>query len=190
MLRELGAETLRADDASRELLREDSRLLSEIRERLGSDLFRPDGSLDRARTAALIFSDPQARRTLEEITHPPMVQWLAQRLEALRRRRVPPAIAVVEAAILTHMGARPLVDCVVRVDAPYDVRCQRLQERDKISREEAERRLALQEGMGLSVEAADHVLDAGGSLEETREHVRALWGVLVAEAGRKAGSSS
>jgi dephospho-CoA kinase len=180
MLHELGAQTLRADDASRELLSRDSCLLSEIRTRLGSDLFRPDGSLDRARTAALIFADAQARRTLEQITHPPMVQWLRQRLDGLRTSCRPPAIAVVEAAILTHMGARSLVDCVVRVDAPYDVRRARLQARDGISGEEAERRLRLQEEMGLSVEAADYVLDTSGSLDETRGRVKALWDVLLA----------
>jgi dephospho-CoA kinase len=185
MLRDLGAATLRADDASRELLSRDSCLLCEVRERLGERLFRPDGSLDRAATAALIFADPEARRTLERILHPPMVAWLRDRLEELRRACTPPKIAVVEAAILTHMGARSLVDCVVRVDAPYDVRRRRLQERDGISAQEADRRLQLHEEMGLSTEQADYVLDAGGSLEETRERVKALYAELLREAARK-----
>lgn len=190
MLRELGAATLRADDASRELLSGESCLLSEIRKRLGSHLFRPDGTLDRAATAALIFADPEARRALERITHPPMVAWLRDQLENLRRTCPPPKIAVVEAAILTHMGARPLVDCVVRVDAPYEVRRRRIQERDGISADEADRRLRLQEEMGLSAEDADYVLDASGSLEETREQVRDLYQVLLREAERRTPSGS
>lgn len=186
-LRELGAQTLRADDASRELLAKDERLLSEVREQLGAQLFREDGTLDRRATAALIFADADARRRLEKITHGPMVQWLREQLDALRRIPDPPTIAVLEAAILTHMGARSLVDCVVRVWAPREECLRRICARDGVSEAEAERRLALQDGMGLFDEPADHVLDTSGSLEDTGRLVEELWSVLLAEAANQSG---
>lgn len=182
MLRELGAAVLRADDASRELLAPGSRLLSEVRAHLGDAVFRADGSLDRSRTAALIFSDEQARRKLEALVHPPMVQWLRQRLEELRQRPDPPPVAVVEAAVLTHMGARHLVDRVIRVAAPPEVCLARVQERDHVSADVVAQRLAVQQQLGLFDEPADFVLDTTGTLAQTRERVRALWGKLQAEA--------
>ncbi len=186
MLREHGAEVLRADDASRELLCCDQRLLSEIRNSLGEGLFRADGSLDRGQTAALIFADAQARRRLEAILHPPMVQWLRQQVARWRQAPAPPAVVVIEAAILRHMGAAGLVEGIVRVAAPRELCLARLQARDGISAAEAADRLAIQEAMGLFVEPADCVLDTTGSLDDTRRRVDRLWDELLARsaAGR------
>jgi dephospho-CoA kinase len=179
VLRELGAETLRADDASRELLATDECLLHEIQARLGSGVFRPDGTLDRRQTASLIFADPQARAQLEAIMHPPMVRWLARRLEELRQRRCPPKLVVLEAAILNHMGARGLVESVVRVWAPREECLRRLQERDGLPPEEAVARMSIHDRLGLFDESADYVLDTSGSLEQTKSRTVAWFHQLM-----------
>lgn len=185
MVRELGADSLRADAASRELLSSDSRLLFRIREHLGDGVFRDNGSLDRGRTAALIFANDAARAQLDTIMHPPMLDWLRERLTEFRRRECPPEIVVLEAAILTHMGARQLVDAVVRVHAPRDECLARLQARDHLTPEEAATRLAVHERLGLFSEPADYVLDTSGSLEQTRHRVTDLWDRLLEAARRK-----
>ena len=183
VLSELGAECLRADDASRELLASDMRLLTEIRGQLGAAVFGPDGRLDRKRAAELVFRDASARARLEHILHPPMVAWLRERLDDLRQLAAPPAVAVIETAILTHMGARPLVDCVVRVDAPRLVCQQRLQARDNVSPQGVGALLDTHEGLGLFDEPADYVVNGAGSLEQTHEEARALWKWLRERAG-------
>lgn len=180
VFRELGATCLRADDASRELLSTDTRLLGEIREDFGDGVFRADGSLDRRRLAEVIFHDPAQRRRLEQITHGPMVSWLRDRLQELERLPEPPRVVVLEAAILSHMGARELVDLTVRVHAPPEECLKRIQERDRIPLEQARERLALHEQLGLFAEDADYVLDASGTEEQTRDRARALWLALLA----------
>ena len=130
----------------------------------------------------MIFRDNQAREKLEAIVHPEMVEWIRRRLAELRQASRPPEIVVLEAAILTHMGLRPLVDAVVRMGATPEVCLARLQERDGISRDEARTRLAVHEAMGLFGEAADYVLDTSGTLEQTRAEVKRVWGELVAKA--------
>lgn len=180
VFRELGAECLRADDASRELLSTSARLLGEIRQYFGDGVFRADGSLDRSRLADLIFRDPAARRRLEQITHGPMVAWLRDRLEELERLPEPPQVVVLEAAILSHMGGRGLVDLTVRVHASPEECLERIQARDRITREQARERLALHEQLGLFAEDADYVLDTSGTEEETRDRVKALWPALLA----------
>ena len=184
VFRQLGAECLRADDASRELLDCDTRLLIAVGKELGPCVLQEDGSLDRRRTAQLIFADPGARARLEAVMHPPMVHWLRSRLACLSSRKHPPEIVVLEAAILTHMGVRPLTDTLVRVDASRGDCLARIQARDGLSPQQASERLALHEQLGLFTEPADHILSASGSLEETRRRVRSLWGRLSDEARR------
>jgi dephospho-CoA kinase len=178
-LRLRGAACLRADDASRELLGSDQRLLALVRDTLGDSAFTPDGALDRRRTAQLVFADPAARAALEAIVHPPMVAWLRERLGALRGEPHPPAVAVVEAAILTHMGARGLVDVVVRVWAPPETCAARIAQRDGVSLEQARKRVALHVALGLFDEPADRVLDTSGSLEVTGSRVSEMWDWLT-----------
>lgn len=182
LLRELGAECLRADDASRELLSKDMRLVSRVAERLGSDLVRGDGSLDRARTAALIFDSPDARVQLEQIVHPPMLAWLRDHIDELRGRDHEPQVAVVEAANLTQIGARELVDAVVRLEAPLNVCAERVQARDGVSLQQAMARLELHRRLGLFTEPADHVLDTSGTMQQTHCRTRRLWQELLAQA--------
>ncbi len=189
LLSRRGAVGLRADDASRELLAPPSRLTPRIAAELGERVLSEDRSLNRARTAALIFHDAAARRRLEAILHPPMVEWLRERLQELRQGPRPPAVAVVEAAILTHMGARPLVDLLVRVHAPPGVCVRRLQERDGLSAAEAEERVATHQALGLFEEPADFVLDTSGSLADTARQVAQLWEDLVGLAAGVAGAA-
>ncbi len=104
-LARLGAAVIRADDISREVTAPGSPTLEAVLQEFGREYRRPDGSLDRGRMARLIFTDPAARRRLERIVHPPMVQAIRNRLRDLRQSSAPPPAAVVEAANLIEMGA-------------------------------------------------------------------------------------
>lgn len=52
--------------------------MAALRQRFGDDVADASGALDRARMRALVFSDPDAKRTLESILHP-MIGAEAQR---------------------------------------------------------------------------------------------------------------
>lgn len=179
-LAELGAAALRADDASRELLKVDSRLLSEIKQCLGAGIFQADGSLDRKATASLIFQNPEARLKLEGILHGPMVQWLKAQIDALQQAPQPPEMVVIEAAILTHMGARPLCDVITRVWAPREICLQRMSRRDNISSAEAENRMSIHDNLGLFDEPADYVIDTSGTVAQTDRNIEDFWRWLQA----------
>ena len=181
LLASRGAENLRADDASRELLRDGSCLLPLVMSLLGDGVFRPDGSLDRRATAALIFADEPARRELEGLLHPRMVAWLRTHLAQIANRIGPPRVAVLEAAVLTHMGARSLCDRVVRVWAPRDVCLKRICARDGITLPEAEARMSIHDALGLFDETADRVIDTSGSPADTHHSVASLWDWLSSQ---------
>src|SRR6185436_9549103 len=70
MLRELGAEVVDADQVARDVVAPGTPALSEIIDAFGREMLLPDGTLDRKRLAARVFSDARSRMTLNSITHP------------------------------------------------------------------------------------------------------------------------
>ncbi len=88
----------------------------------GTGVLAADGSVDRPRLAARVLSDPTARQRLELLVHP-LVQWeIEVWLEGLAAAPTPPAVAVVEAALLVETGAWRGYHRLVVVEAPLPLR--------------------------------------------------------------------
>jgi dephospho-CoA kinase len=176
-----GAALIRADDVSREVVAPGSPTLQAVIREFGEQYRRPDGSLDRAALGKVVFADPAARRRLERIVHPPMVEAIRRRLAALREGSAPPAMAVVEAANLFEMGARSLVDLVVLVTAPAEVRLARLISRDGLTEAEARARLRTHDDLAIEDHPADFVLSNDASPAELRAQVQRLCTQIAAQ---------
>lgn len=136
MFRDLGAETLRADDVARELVRPGSSLLAQIVSEFGREMLTPEGELDRERMGGLIFEDEQARARYDALFHPVLQRAMVDRIREARRNSGARLLAV-EAAIMGQLGLADELDGLVFVDAPEDVRVKRLLLRDGGSRERA-----------------------------------------------------
>lgn len=134
-------------------------LVPQLEKALGSPLRRADGTLDKARLAALIFSDDAARETLESIVYPILLKDFLR----WRSRQEAPFVVLESAIILSKPVFDGLADAVVLVSAPEELRIQRVMQRDGLSREEVLRRLSAQ---NLPMEKVDVVLLNEGSPEE------------------------
>ena len=179
MLEELGAATLRADDVSRELLQPGQPVFEQVRTAFGDEYLTPEGELQRKKIAALIFADPQARKRLNRIMHPPMVQRLRELASDYRQAANPPPVVAIEAAILHQMGLDQIVDRVLLVTTCQQTRIERLCQRDGISNQQAQQRVELHDELGLGQVEADYIIDTNGKLSETRQQVTNLWAQLM-----------
>jgi dephospho-CoA kinase len=177
LLESLGARTVAADELSREVLAPGQPAISLVREAFGEEFFDAAGTLQRRKLGDLVFGDEAARQRLDGIVHPLMTAALRRRLEQWREAQVP--VAVVESAVLEEMGARPLVDRVVLVTAPFPVRLRRLMARDGMGETEARRRLEAHRRLGLETPAADVMIENAGDCEKLRTRVEHLWAELV-----------
>jgi dephospho-CoA kinase len=177
ILESLGAHTVAADELSRQVLAPNAPALSSVREAFGDAYFDAEGNLIRKALGNLIFSDETARRRLDAIVHPMMTDLLRQKLEQWRHEGV--AVAVVESAVLEEMGALSLVDVLVRVDAPRNVRAARLQARDNLTAAEAEARLQAHERLALDAPATEYAIINDDNDESLRRRVEQLWRTLV-----------
>jgi dephospho-CoA kinase len=177
-LREAGVPIVDADVVSREVVAPGTPALTAIRKRFGPDAVRRDGTMDRVRVGQIVFKDKRARLDLEAIIHPAVVKAINDFFAALPKRT---PFAVADIPLLFETGRDKEFDAVVVVACPRDMQLQRLMERNKFSKEDAERRLAAQLPIDQKVKKATHVIKTDGSFDETNAQVDALIQTLTAK---------
>ncbi|VWC20409.1 dephospho-CoA kinase [Burkholderia pseudomultivorans] len=125
-----------------------------IKQAFGPDFVAADGSLDRARMRTLIFSDDDARRRLEAITHP-LIRAETDR-EAREARG---AYVIYVVPLLVESGNwKTRADRVLVVDCPVETQIARVMRRNGFTREQVEAIIARQATRDARLAAADDVI--------------------------------
>ncbi len=167
-----GIPVIDADQLARDVVLPGSEGLRQIVEFFGRAVLQADGTLDRAALAEIIFSEPSARHKLESILHPAIKALAEIRLDVFRQQGVPAVFYM--APLLVEAGATDRVDEVWVVYVDRVTQLERVQKRDLLSYEEAEKRLAAQMSMDLKRTYARIVIDNCGGVEALQEKVAAL----------------
>ena len=175
LLEQRGALVVDADLIAREVVAPGTPGLAAISEAFGSGVLAPDGSLDRAALAAVVFADPDARRRLDAIVHP-LVRARATEIAAAA-----PADAVVvnDVPLLVETGQAAAYDVVLVVEADSSVRVERLVQRG-LAAEDARARMVAQASDEQRRAVADVVLDNSGTPDDLAAQVDAFWTERVA----------
>ncbi|MEZ4598502.1 MAG: dephospho-CoA kinase [Syntrophotaleaceae bacterium] len=181
IFRQFGAAVVSADVLAREVVRPGSAVLAAIAEHFGRGILYETGSLNRKAMAELIFRDPGARSALNTITHPAIAELADRKFDELKRSGA--QLIVYDVPLLFEAGAERQVDKVLVVNLDREQQLLRLQKRDGISLDQAEKRIASQMPLREKVARADFVIDNSGSLEETVRQVRELLDRLGAGPG-------
>ncbi len=167
VFRELGCRVLDADQTARDVVRKGTPGLSKIVEAFGQSVIAADGELDRPKMAAIVFADEEKRLLLNSIVHPLVFeaqnQWLAD-----REAEDPDGIAIVDAALMIESGGYKRFDKLIVVWCEPDIQLQRLKRRDRLSEDEAEKRVRSQMPQDEKKKFADFLIDTSGSFESTR----------------------
>lgn len=170
MLAERGALVIDADALAREVVAPGSEGLAEIVAAFGPQMLLPDGSLDRQALADIVFDDPEARTTLNAITHP----RIATRTAEIMKAAAPGQVVVHDVPLLVENELAPAYDLVVVVIASPETRLARLAERG-MPGEEARRRMAAQATDDERRAVADVVIDNDGTWTDLQAQVERLW---------------
>jgi dephospho-CoA kinase len=167
-----GAAIVDADILAREAVAPGSPGAARVREAFGESVM--DGeAVDRAALRRLVFADPAARERLEAIVHPEVAR-LRKREEA-RLRADGQGIVVHDIPLLFEVGLADAFDMVVLVDAPAEVRAERLVRDRGLDRDEAWRLIRAQLSSSAKRGRSDVVIDNTGSLAELRARAEAAW---------------
>jgi len=168
----LGVPVIDADQLARDAVAPESPGLALVRARFGPSVLRADGTLDRPALAAIVFADPIARADLESIVHPQVYrrigEWFANQPPGTR-------MAIADIPLLFETGHEHDFDVIVVCACAPVEQLRRLVERDGLSEDAAQARLAAQWPIGEKAARADHVIRTDGSFEETDAQVRLVY---------------
>jgi dephospho-CoA kinase len=193
-----GAVVIDADLVARDVVAPGSAGEEAVLDHFGTGVQRPDGHLDRAALAAIVFADSTERLALEAITHPliraeidtRVASFAAKEPDGAARTTATPLVVVIELPLLDRRRQQEYrFDVVVVVDAPEDVAVQRAVRRG-MSEADARARLAAQPAAAERLALADRDLVNDGDLEHLERAVDELWAWLVVQPSSPAGQAS
>lgn len=178
MLADRGAVILDADVFARAAVEPGTAALEAVLGRFGASVLAPDGGLDRAKLASIVFGDPASLRDLEAIVHPEVHRMTSDGIAA---RSGTDEVVVLVNPLLVEMGDHERCDVLVVVDAAPETRIARLVARG-MDEADARARLAVQMPLEQKTAIADIVLDNDGTLGELERQVEERWPELAERA--------
>lgn len=152
-----GIAVIDADKIARAVTEKGTPCLAALTKVFGERILQADGSLDRKRTAALIFSDMDANARYSAIIFPYIIRQI--RLETKRYESAGASIIVLDAPTLFESGLDRQCSAIVSVVAEEKSRLARILCRDGITREEALRRMRAQHSEAFFRTHSDAVIE-------------------------------
>jgi dephospho-CoA kinase len=174
----LGVPVIDADVLAREAVAPGTPALRAIVDRFGAGIVHPDGMLDRAALARIIFTDAAARADLESIVHPDVYRRIREWSVNL-----PPhtRLAIADIPLLFETGHDHDFDKVIVCACEPEEQVRRLVARDGLTHAEARARLAAQWPIEEKAARANYVIRTDGTRAETDAQVKALFDRLTAQ---------
>jgi dephospho-CoA kinase len=175
---ELGCRVLDADQTAREVVMPGTPGLKALVEFFGRDILATDGTLDRKRLGALVFADQSKREQLNYILHPFIIARQDEILNGWEAED-PKGIGIVDAALMIESGGYKRFDKLIVVHCRPEVQLERLMLRDKLSRDEALRRINSQMPQEEKQKFADYLIDTSDGFELTRSRTVEIYNQLI-----------
>ncbi len=167
---EHGAGIVDMDDIAHKLTAPGGRAMAVIRREFGDEFVSEDGSLDRARMRVLVFQDPSARKRLENILHPMILQEAVDEAAQLDRDYL-----VFVIPLLTEQSIwQGIASYVLVVDCPEELQIQRVMARSNMRREQVESIMATQATRAERKAIADDVILNDDGVEKLSAVVASL----------------
>lgn len=138
--------------------------LKEIAAAFSDDVITPEGRLDRAKVADIVFSDEEKLKLLDRLIYPYITFYIVAAVRELSR--IGGNLILLDAPTLFESGADVMCDVIVSVTADKELCAERIMKRDGISREKAEKRLSSQHGADFFREHTQYCIENSGDIAE------------------------
>lgn len=170
LLSEYGVHIIDTDMIAREVTGKGSQCLKELVGYFGSEIVRPDGTLDRRLLASRAFSDDKKRAELNRITHKYIKKRVIEDIKASGA-----SLTAIDGAVIIGSSIEPLCAFIVSVTADRELRLERIMERDALSGEQAAMRIDAQPDNEFYEKNSKYVIHNNGDAEELKRQIREFY---------------
>ena len=170
-----GAIIIDADAIVREVQLPGSPVLAELASKFGPEVLAADGSLDRQAVANIVFTDPEALKSLNAIVHPAVGKEMNRRMIEQRTTK---NVVILDIPLLTENPREGLQGKIV-VDVPVEVQVERLVKFRGFDEADARARISRQATREQRLLTADFVIDNSLDLESLIPQIDKVWDWLV-----------
>jgi dephospho-CoA kinase len=171
---EKGYPLIKADDLSKDILKNDKEVKEKVINEFGKDSFI-NNEINKKFLAEKIFSDPVNVAKVNSILHPKV----KKKIETLTKEYFKECdIVFTEAALIYEADMEFMFDYVVLITADYEVRKLRAVNEAKLSEKDFQKRNENQIKDEEKRKRADFVFENNGSIDELKEKVNVLITIL------------
>lgn len=146
------------DSEAKRLMLENAEIRKGLIKLLGNDVYQENGELNKPLVAGYLFADKQNAERINSVVHPQVKADFNRWAMKQDKRWV-----ALESAILFESGFEDVVDFVVAVYAPVEIRLKRVQERDGVTESQVRKRMAAQLDDETKCNRSDFVIINDGS---------------------------
>ncbi len=168
-----GFTVIDSDKMAHEITAPGGKAIPYIREYFGDSYICPDGSMDREAMRNLVYSNPEALKTLEAGTTQVVVQDMKERMEAEAARGAR-AIFLAIPLFFESGESTSAYDAVWSVVADSETRIRRVMNRDGLEEEMVRKIMAKQVSDSIRLKASSDVIDNSGNLSSLHLQVDQL----------------
>jgi len=176
-----GIPSIDADKLAREIVEPGKPALAELREYFGDEIIDENGALLRKKLANIAFSDPEKLKNLNRITHAYIAKLMREYVEKYKAEGY--THILYDAPVLIEGGFNKKCDCVVCVLSNKETRIARIMNRDSLSREEAERRIGVQQTDEFYISHSNYVIRNDSDPDEARRQTNEVIDKILASGG-------
>jgi len=170
ILEEIGAYIIDADKLGHSAYLPHSEIWEEVVKEFGDGVLLPDEEIDRKKLGSIVFNDPVQLAKLNEIMHPRMGKMVENLIEGADAE-----VVVVEAALLLEAGWDALVDEVWCTGASEDIVVDRLEARNGLNKEEAQKRIKAQMSVDERKSRSQVMIENNGDLAQLTAVIEKIW---------------
>lgn len=173
-----GIKIVDADKIARDVVKIGEPAYEKVVETFGHSILHSDQSIHRAKLGEIIFNDKNQRQALNAIVHPAVrKEMLHQRDLAVKSGE---KAVVLDIPLLFESKLTHFVEQILVVSVEPTIQMERLMQRNTLTREEAESRIASQIPVQEKEALADAVISNNGTKEDSYEQLEAIlkeWGI-------------
>jgi dephospho-CoA kinase len=164
-----GVTVLDADQLAREVIEQNTPGFQSIVDYFGSDIIGEDGSIDRAKLRQEIFDDKEKKKAIESITHPLVLDLMAERIAASTS-----PYSIIMVPLIFETNSMSAYNRILVIDCDTKLQLERATLRDNNSSEQIQKILDSQCSRTERLSIANDVIPNNDTLENLKTRSLAM----------------